>query len=218
MVFPILVAAIGLASCLSAKNDSPESAKINVETNAASKLEILAISNEPVSVAIQHSIPKRETRSGYFNSEISVSFDGGGNKIENRYFKEDSRLSSLVLLTKTNGEKEIRIYGLNGQFSNLPSDIKIDVMTAPADEIADAAGIIKPVKFIPPPPQTTAQIEPVQTENLSISEPQAQNLQEQTTTAETTKSDPAVEAKSSPVQQAKQPVKESENKGSLDQF
>lgn len=218
VILPILIAAISLTSCSSAKKSSSQSAKNNAQAEAATlQSSTLASGEDAVQTSAPNSSWRSETRSDRFNSKIKVSFDAFGNKTESRYFASDRRLSSLEMLTKTNGGKEILIYGLDGSFRNLPSDSAIDVLTASPDEIADKVGIREPEKFVTLPPQTIAKIEPVQTESTIVSTPPEQPSTEEAKPVETNKTEPATQAQPSPVQQAKQAAKESENKDNLKQ-
>lgn len=218
LILPILIAAIGFAACSSAKTDLSKTEKNNAVTQITTQSDTLTLGEQTVSVSDQGTDLKRETRSGYFNTEIDVSYDAYGNKVENRYFKNDQRLSSLVILTRVNGTKEIRVFGIDGSFRNLSSDTTIDVLTAPPDEIADTVGIIKPFKPIVPAPQIATKIEPVQTEDSIISTQQIQPATEEMPVIETNKTESGAETQQIPVQQAKQPTGDSESKNDLNQF
>ena len=166
----------------------------------------------------QKSSADAETKIGAYNSHISVSFDGSGNKIENRYFDNHSRLSYLLVTTPVKGEQKVMIFGKNGQLREMTADQFNDFLTASPEEIADRAGIIEPIKPVMPPPQIATKIEPIQTDNSIVSTPPVQSLPGDTIAVETNKTELAVEPEKSPVQQAKQPVNESENKNNPNQF
>ncbi len=74
-------------------------------------------------------------------SQINTMFDRYGNKAETRYFNYDSRLKFVLLRTSGDGQKQVFIYGQNGEVKSLPEDMLDKVLTAPANEIAAAAGI-----------------------------------------------------------------------------
>jgi hypothetical protein len=175
--------------------------------------------NDQISSASDpNSSPKGETRIGAYNSQISVSYDGSGNKIENRSFENHPRVEFLIVTTPVKGEQEVIIFGKDGKMRKMPINQFNDVLSASPDEISDRAGILEPLKPVAPPPQIATKIEPIQTEASLVSTPPVQPLPGDTTAVETNKTELAVEPEKSPVQQAKQPVTESENKNNPNQF
>ena len=75
------------------------------------------------------------------NSKITVTYDGFGNKTETRSFNNHLRIGLVLLKTSANGTKAAFVYGRNGQEKILPEKMLNMVLTASADEIANAAGI-----------------------------------------------------------------------------
>lgn len=75
------------------------------------------------------------------NSEVTVMYDGFGNKLERRYFKNHPRLDTVIVRTAANGRREILIYGQNGERKSVEGEIANRLMNASADEIANAAKI-----------------------------------------------------------------------------
>lgn len=75
------------------------------------------------------------------NSKISILTDRYGNKVETRTFNLDPRLSLIVSRTSADGKKQVFIYGQNGEVKSVPENMWNKLLTAPADEIATAAGI-----------------------------------------------------------------------------
>jgi hypothetical protein len=73
------------------------------------------------------------------NSEIVEMRDGFGNKLEKRYFKGHPRLDSVIIRTAPDGRREIIIYGQNGERKSVEGELLDRLMTASADEIANAA-------------------------------------------------------------------------------
>ncbi|HEX8738031.1 MAG TPA: hypothetical protein VF721_22045 [Pyrinomonadaceae bacterium] len=73
------------------------------------------------------------------NSEITVMYDGYGNKLEKRYFKGNPRLTSVLIRTAADGRREILVYGQNGEKRTIDGEIADRLLSAPADEIANAA-------------------------------------------------------------------------------
>ncbi len=74
-------------------------------------------------------------------SQINTMFDRYGNKTETRYFNYNLRLKFILLRTSGDGQKQVFIYGQNGEVKSLPENMLDKVLTAPANEIAAAAGI-----------------------------------------------------------------------------
>jgi hypothetical protein len=81
------------------------------------------------------------------NSKISVMYDGFGNKTETRSFNNHLRIGLVLLKTSVNGTKTASVYGRNGQEKILPETMLNMVLTASADEIANAAGIYESLKL-----------------------------------------------------------------------
>lgn len=77
------------------------------------------------------------------NSKISRMFDRYGNKTETRHFNYHTRLSLILLQTSADGEKQVFVYGQNGEVKTLPENMLDQVLTASADEIANSAGILQ---------------------------------------------------------------------------
>lgn len=208
------------SNCSSAKSNRASDA---LQNNPASSVtaasgNVLTAGEQVSSASEPNSIRKGEMKTGAYNSEISVSFDGAGNKIEKRSFDNHSRISFLIVTTPVKGELDVTVFSKNGKPRKMSFDQFNDFLTASPDVIADAAGILEPVKPVAPPPQIATNIEPIQTETSPVSAPPAQPQPGVTTVVETNKTEPAVEPEKSPVQQAKQPVNESENKNNPNQF
>lgn len=216
LILSVLFALTIYAGCSSTrKNSASDTAKNNA---APSVLAAGSASEQAFHASDPNSSLNGETRNGAYNSQISVSFDGRGNKIENRYFDNHPRLAFLLVTTPVKGEQQVTVFGKNGQSRKMSVNQFNDFLNASPDEIADAAGILEPVKPVAPPPQIATKIEPVQTESSIASAVQPQPSPEETTPVEINKNQPAVETKPSPVQQAKQSAKESENTDNLKQF
>lgn len=88
-------------------------------------------------------------RNGYQESDktesdgtkISTMYDGFGNKTERRFFRQHPLIEAMVLRTSSNGQKEILLFGHNGEVKSVPQNMIERAMTASADELAQAAGI-----------------------------------------------------------------------------
>jgi hypothetical protein len=118
-------------------------------------------------------------------SRISISLDGYGNKSETRYFDDDPRLQLVLLKTAPNGEKQVFVYGQNGEVRDLPPGMINQALTTPAAALAKAAGIYEGKKE-----QTVAQsfsgVTPQMTTATLQSMPTLQTLSNNQMTGETT--------------------------------
>ena len=75
------------------------------------------------------------------NSKLNTMYDGSGNKTEARCFNNHPRLTCVVLTSAVNGQRQVLVYGQNGDIKELPEDMIDKVTTASGDEIANSAGI-----------------------------------------------------------------------------
>lgn len=75
------------------------------------------------------------------NSEITVKYDGYGNKTETRSFKNHPRLTTILIRTAANGQKQLYAYGYGKEVKILSAEMSNVVLTSSADEIANAAGL-----------------------------------------------------------------------------
>lgn len=85
--------------------------------------------------------PQETTEIGDDNSEITTRYDSHGNKTETRYFGNHSRVSFVVIQTSADGQKQVYVYGYGKEVKTLQGDISDRALTAPGDEIANAAGL-----------------------------------------------------------------------------
>jgi hypothetical protein len=74
-------------------------------------------------------------------SEIKTTYDAFGNKTEVRIFFNNPRLRQIVLRTSVDGQRQVYIYGPNGEVEAVPSARLDEVLNAPANEVAGFAGI-----------------------------------------------------------------------------
>ena len=74
-------------------------------------------------------------------SQINTTYDAFGNKTEIRKFFNNPRLTQVLLRTSVEGERQIYVYGQNGEVEPLPQNMLDRAMVASGDEIAAAAGI-----------------------------------------------------------------------------
>jgi hypothetical protein len=80
------------------------------------------------------------------NSQLTTMIDGHGNKTETRVFNTHPRLRMVLLRTFANGQKQVFIYGQNGEVKELPENMLDGVINRQADEIANSAGLFESVQ------------------------------------------------------------------------
>ena len=80
------------------------------------------------------------TRSGPDNSEITTSVDANGVKTETRVFRNNPRLSKVVVTTNK-GTRTVKVYSPSGEERELNKK-EPDVLEATGTAIADAAGFV----------------------------------------------------------------------------
>lgn len=116
---------------------------------------------------------------GNDNSKIVLMTDRSGNKTEIRTFQNHQRLSSVVVQTDVNGFRIAYIYGQNGETVLAPESILPRLLTASADEIANAANIYQTVTegdFIytqKPRYETSLPLKPMPSSQFPINPPPA---------------------------------------------
>jgi Tfp pilus assembly protein PilV len=77
------------------------------------------------------------------NSESTTTTDSNGVKTETRTFKNDSRVSKVVVTTG-NGNRTVKVYSPKGQEKDVTkNEPPPDALHATGDAIADAAGWVK---------------------------------------------------------------------------
>ncbi len=76
-------------------------------------------------------------------TNVSTMYDGFGNKTERRFFYQHPILQAMVLRTSTNGQKEVLLFGHNGEVKAVPQNMVDKAMSATADELAKVAGILE---------------------------------------------------------------------------
>lgn len=74
------------------------------------------------------------------NSEITTSVDAQGNRTETRVFRDNPRVSKVVVTTNKNGTKTTRVYSRSGEEKEVKTDE--NVLEATGDKVAEAAGFV----------------------------------------------------------------------------
>lgn len=147
--FYILIILLFAASCSSVKTETETAQKPEVMIEDGYKTSEngeLLIEDKDIK-PVQEPVVTTKANSQQNNivasdgSKISVMLDGYGNKSETRYFDNHPRLQMVLLRTAANGDKQIFVYGQNGEVKDLPPNMANSVMTSPADDLAKASGI-----------------------------------------------------------------------------
>ena len=129
------------------------------------------------------------------NSKITTTFDRYGNKTETRHFNNHTRLSFILLRTTAEGEKQVFVYGQNGDVKSLPETMLDKVTTASADELANSAGIVNQQRQTSTSVQNTsspnsAPLRPLPSYNFPVQAQPAQPVEKAEKNAETGSSEP----------------------------
>jgi DNA-binding NarL/FixJ family response regulator len=120
-----MIAAVAiLATACSQANES------NGNTNAAANTN----NSDTASTSI--------TTTGPDNSEITTTTDSNGVKTETRTFKDNPRVSRVVVTTR-NGNRTVQVYSASGEQKDVSNNEPPDVLHATGDAIADGAGWVK---------------------------------------------------------------------------
>jgi DNA-binding NarL/FixJ family response regulator len=121
----IMIAALAiLATACSQANES------NGNTNAAANTN----TSDTASTSM--------TTTGPDNSEITTTTDSNGVKTETRTFKDNPRVSKVVVTTR-NGNRTVAVYSASGEQKDVSQNEPPDVLHATGDAIADGAGWVK---------------------------------------------------------------------------
>jgi hypothetical protein len=82
------------------------------------------------------------TTTGPDNSEINTTTDSNGVRTETRTFKDNPRVSKVVVTTR-GGNRTVKVYSAGGEEKDVSKNEPPDVLHATGDSIADAAGWVK---------------------------------------------------------------------------
>lgn len=78
------------------------------------------------------------TRAGADNSEITTTTDASGVRTETRVFKNNPRVSRVVVTTQPSGQRTVRVYSTTGE-EKVVDNIE-DALDTTGDALATAAG------------------------------------------------------------------------------
>lgn len=81
------------------------------------------------------------TRPGPDNSEITTNVDAHGVKTETRVFRDNKRISKVVVTTH-NGTRTVKAYSPSGEEKEVNKNEPEDVLEAAGSKVADAAGFV----------------------------------------------------------------------------
>ena len=87
----------------------------------------------------QNATAAGETRPAPDNSEVTTSVDANGTRTETRVFKNNPRISKVVVTTR-NGQRTVRAYSPSGEEREVKTDD--NVLEATGDKVASAAGFV----------------------------------------------------------------------------
>jgi len=98
--------------------------------------------NTPEAVRVfDESLPPDTTQTAKDGSQISVKYDGVGNKTETRTFNNNPLLRFILLHTGVDGKRRVTVYGQYGEVKSLPENMLDKIFTASPKELANSAGI-----------------------------------------------------------------------------
>jgi hypothetical protein len=172
-----------------------------------------AFSEKDLTRRLEDGVSRDTTEIVADGSKISIAYDGFGNKTETRCFN-DLRLKCLQLKTPASGQKEIFVFGHNGQTKKLPDNMLDKVLTASASEIANAAGIYDFKRETNPPtitlnnPQTSQSLQPMPSYKFPVPNQQSLEKVEQT---ELPNDDASADGQTSDNQTGEKPEKPTQN-------
>ncbi len=92
-----------------------------------------------------------QTRSAPGDSEITTTTDQTGSTVETRTFKNNTRVSKVVVTTTREGKRTARVYPVTGEPRDLPEDRVARALDDTGEAIADAAGFVAERRRRPPP-------------------------------------------------------------------
>lgn len=126
------------------------------------------------------------TRIAQDGSKLEVMYDGYGNKTETRSFYNNPLLKLILLRTAADGSRQVFVYGQNGMVNSLPDNMLDKVLTAPSNELANAAGIFEGIKEQPSftqnnQPPTVTTLKPLPSSQFPIRNQQVEQTPPQET-------------------------------------
>ena len=111
-----------------------------VLTVSALSLLVVSCQQSSQSNANATATPAETTAAAPDNSEITTTTDSSGTKTETRVFRNNPRVSRVVVTTR-NGERTTKVYSSSGEERNLKTDT-VDALHATGNAVGDAAGFV----------------------------------------------------------------------------
>ena len=94
----------------------------------------------PMPTRTQPLRPRPTTSPGPDNSEITTSVDASGTRTETRTFRDNPRISKVVVTTRKDGARTVKATSRSGEEKVV--DTTENVLEATGDKVADAAGFV----------------------------------------------------------------------------
>jgi hypothetical protein len=146
-------------SCSKVGKSTSDVVIIDDKPKSATKDEIVIddklLGDATETLALSQTGSQETTKLAFDQSRVNTMYDQFGNKTESRCFNNHLRLQCIMLRTAADGQKQTFVYGHNGEVKALPEDMLDKAMTAPADELANLAGIYQTYRQSPPVARST---------------------------------------------------------------
>jgi hypothetical protein len=97
-------------------------------------------SNANLNANANQAVATNTTRQGADNSEITTTTDANGVKTETRVFRNNPRVSKVVVTTTRDGRRTVRVHAKSG--TEKVVDNVGDALESTGDALADAAGFV----------------------------------------------------------------------------
>lgn len=199
----IFAALIATAACSSTKNtEVVDFSGIGVSSDSQNgEIRFDNLSDITLSDWDASKAGKTETFEANDNSTVTVMWDKYGNKTEVRTFTNHPRLTSVHILTGANGTREAFIHGRSGETVNVSQELLGKLLSAPADELANAAKIYQTFPqedfiYTQKPPESAAKLKPLPSSEFQINNQKTEPAPVQESEAETEQPTDTVKQKS----------------------
>jgi hypothetical protein len=140
-----LICVFSLASCSKFGKSESDVVIIDDKPKTNTKNEVVIddafFDSEQEAVSASKTGSHEMTKITFDKSRIDTMYDQFGNKTETRCFNNHLRLKCITISSAADGKKKISVYGQNGEIKGLPEAMIGKALTAPADELANSAGI-----------------------------------------------------------------------------
>src|SRR5215213_5295569 len=130
MKLMIMVGLLGLAGVAAGCSNSDTA---NTNTNANTTVATTTTTNTTVA---------QQTSPAPGDSEVATTTDSSGVRTDTRTFKNNTRVSKVVVTTTREGKRTAKVYPVTGEPRDLPEDKVANALNDTGDAIADAAGFV----------------------------------------------------------------------------